>query len=146
MAKAFNSVKKDIDSMDRVTFGKHSGNTWYWVMENYLDYIIWCVGNTDMKFSYDLIVDAIKSNYKKKAEAKSTEVDGEYVPSNDFKFSSVPAHPSKRAAHFYDGGLRGDMAHYGATLEQEANDRDTDRWVGGKGHSFSNDWDDDIPF
>lgn len=66
MAKSFSTLKKEIDSMDRVTFGKHAGNTWFWVVENYPDYIIWCAGNTDMRFSYDLLLSAIKSKYAKK--------------------------------------------------------------------------------
>lgn len=80
MSKAFGSIKTGLDQDDRVTFGKHSGNTWLWVMENFPDYIIWCVGNTDLKFSYQLIVDAIKSKYAIKKRTATEEKDGEYVP------------------------------------------------------------------
>lgn len=134
MATSFSNIKKDIDSMDRVTFGKHSGNTWYWVMENYPDYIIWCVGNTDMKFSYDLIVDAIKSKYKKKAEAKSVEVDGEYDPklhkSKDIDPDLVP----KKPASFYSID-----SVFGKVFDKH------------HGHEFAtkhvdDSWDDDVPF
>lgn len=146
MAKAFGNIKTAIESMDRITFGKHSGNTWFWVIENFPDYIIWCVGNTDMKFSYDLIVDAIKSKYKKKAAAKSEERDLDQE-ANAWLSPKTAAYPSKKPAYFYDGGLRGEQAHYDATQQQEANDRATDRWIGGKGWSTGfNDLDDDIPF
>lgn len=144
MSKSFSSIKKELDQDDRVTFGKHAGLNWSYVIENYPDYLIWCVGNTKLSFSKAAIVAAIKSKYTLKKKNTTHEVDGEYVP--DYKFNSKPAYPSKKPAYFYDGGLRGDMAHYGATLEQEANDKYTDQWVGGKGYNSVADWDDDVPF
>ncbi len=154
MAKAFGNIKTAIESMDRVTFGIHSGNSWFWVTENFPDYIIWCVGNTDMKFSYDLIVEAIKSKYKKKAAAKSEERDLDqeanahlgtgYTEPGQYKYNN--AFYNKKPSSIYTGGLRGDQAHYDATQQQEANDKATDRWVGGKGWSTGFDDLDDIPF
>ena len=109
--------------MDRVTFGKHSGNTWFWVMENFPDYIIWCVGNTDMKFSYQLIVDAIKSKYKKKADAKSEEKDRD---------NEANAHIPKRTI----SGI-GDLF---ARIEDKHSNG-----FQGRPDGFA-DWDDDVPF
>lgn len=138
MAKTFTKLKKDIGQDDRVTFGKYAGNTWFWVMENYPDYIIWCVGNTDTVFGYDLIVSAIKSKYKRKAEAAKRAVqedypEEEYIPPSGAYSMPKPLSSSRTAASFYTGGLRGDMAHFSATQQQEAADS-------------SAPWDDDVPF
>lgn len=136
MAISFKNVKSELDQDDRVTFGKHAGNTWFWVMENYPDYIIWCVGNTDLSFSKALIVDAIRSKYTIKKRNASTEVDGEYVPE---KYHAMSDTFSKKRANFYDGGLRGDMAHYTATQQQEALDSLAQTM-------FGDDWDNDVPW
>lgn len=87
MSKSFSSIKKELDQDDRVTFGKHAGLNWSYVIENYPDYLIWCVGNTELSFSKAAIVAAIKSKYTLKKKNTTHEIDGEYVP----KKFSVPS-------------------------------------------------------
>lgn len=70
MAKSFSTIKGFIEEDDLVTFGKHSGLRWLDVAATDPDYLIWCVGNLDHKFSYELIVSSIKSKYVLRKEAK----------------------------------------------------------------------------
>jgi hypothetical protein len=140
VAKAFGNIKTALESMDRVTFGKHSGNTWFWVVENFPDYVIWCVGNTDMKFSYDLIVDAIKSKYKKKAAAKSEEQDLDDA-ANAWLFPKTAAYPSKRTAYF-DGTREKNFTI--ADLFTKIEDKHSNGFST-RSDGFG-DWDDDVPF
>lgn len=120
MSKAFGKLKDGVEKEDRVTFGKHTGNTWAWVSDNFPDYIIWCVGNTDNNFSKDLIVAAIKSKYEIKKRNKTEEVDGEYVPQNAVA-------KGKSFGHNMDSVLQ---KHHGDSFDSH----------------HSDDWDDDIPF
>lgn len=82
MAKAFNTIKTQLDPTDRITFGKYANLTWQFVIDTAPDYLIWCVGNTSYSFSYDCIVSAIKNKYilsaKSKTEAKT--IDEIYLP------------------------------------------------------------------
>ncbi len=129
MAKDFNTIKTEINQDDRVTFGKHTGMTWFWVSENYPDYIIWCVGNTDHKFSYQLIVDSIKSKYRIKKATKTEEVDGMYDPVvNSTHENPYKAHAPNRTFDSFLGSVF--QKHHGDSF----------------GSHHSDDWDDDIPF
>lgn len=70
MATSFSSLKTAFDAKDRVTFGKHVGALWGDVSRKFPDYIIWCVGNTSYKFTYELIIDSIKNKYKLQKDIK----------------------------------------------------------------------------
>lgn len=122
MAISFNNTKQEIDLDDLVTFGKHSGFRWSYVVEDQPDYVIWCVGNTDNNFAKDVIVAAIKSKYKKKAANKSEEHDLDNE-ANARKFN-------RPGASNPDIGTSTFFKHHG------------DSFMG----THSDGWDDDIPF
>ncbi len=108
MAIQFNNVRTKLGLDDVLDFGAWIGHTVEEVIRQKPEYISWLMTNTDKKF-YGSVTDEIMRTKKFKAVDKKS-----------------------RGGYFYDGGLRGDQAHFEAEM-----------------HSSSwgfDDWMDDIPF
>lgn len=144
MGKTFKNISKyGVD--DAVGFGKYLGlgNTWGKIAESDPEYVFWVVANTDKPLGRDVLVLAIKAQQLAKAAriaAKKNAVDydrAEYIPETYHPQSDT--FKRKKTPNFYDGGLRGDMAHFTATQQQDALDAIATTM-------FGDDWDDDVPF
>lgn len=61
MAINFKNLKTNLSYDDKVTFGKYEGFFWEQVLDKNPDYVVWCVCNTDYKFTYEFLVDALRT-------------------------------------------------------------------------------------
>jgi hypothetical protein len=91
---------------DIMPFGRYQGYTVEEIVKDKPEYINWLMENTSLKF-YQSVHDEVSR----------------------VALSIINAYKPRRNSYIYDGGLRGELAHYEAELE-----------------SIINDWEYDVPF
>ncbi len=122
MAILFNKIKTAIGMDDVLDFGAWRGHTVEEVINLKPEYIKWVMNNTDKVF-YESVHEALElAKYTQKGYNRSFR-GGYDSNTKDYEF------PKKKKSYFYDGGLRGEQAHFEAETQ-----------------SGFDDWFDDIPF